>query len=137
MRIFGHDVGSGKTSTTDVKTKVIQKVTKLSIKTQVRSILGIVGYYSRYIKHYAVISVPLTNALKRNVNNKMLEWRIQCNVLYASDIETDLLFKPAKVYMLLVYSCHRFEMEKTLYLRKKFYGSNRTYSTIKPELECG
>lgn len=64
LRFLGHEVGSGKRSSSDIKVRAIQEFPTALTKTQVRPFLGMTGYYSRYIKYYGVIGVPLTNVFK-------------------------------------------------------------------------
>ena len=47
-------------------------------KKQVRSFLGAVGYYRRYIKDFAKIAKPLHKLTKNDINNKRVPWDDEC-----------------------------------------------------------
>lgn len=64
VRFLGHEVRSGKRSPSDVNIQTIKDFPTITTKTQLRSYLGTVGYYSKCIKNYTVIVVPFTDALK-------------------------------------------------------------------------
>ncbi|GFX78805.1 hypothetical protein TNCV_1919381 [Trichonephila clavipes] len=55
---LGHRIGSGSRSPSDLKIKAIADFPRPTTKTQVRSFLGLVGYYSHYIPNYGTIALP-------------------------------------------------------------------------------
>ncbi|XP_064474611.1 uncharacterized protein LOC135388765 isoform X1 [Ornithodoros turicata] len=69
---LGHIVGHGYRSPLQTKVAAIKDFPRPTTKTQVRSFLGLTGYYQRYIRNYADIASPLTDALKNNQPNRIL-----------------------------------------------------------------
>jgi len=43
--------------------------------TEVRSVLGLVGYYRRFVKDLSKIATPLTNLMKKVTK---FEWTVKC-----------------------------------------------------------
>ena len=60
-----HVVDSGQVKTEINKLEAVKKFSVPKTKKEVRSFLGLAGYYRRYIKDFAFIAVPLTNLTKR------------------------------------------------------------------------
>ncbi|GFU46134.1 retrovirus-related Pol polyprotein from transposon 17.6 [Trichonephila clavipes] len=58
----------------DLKIKAIADFPRPTTKTQVRSFLGLVGYYSHYIPNYSTIASPLTDALKGKIKKEKITW---------------------------------------------------------------
>ena len=54
----------------------VQKYSKPRTKTEVRSFLGLVGYYRKFIPHFATVAAPLSDLTKKNV--KVFEWSEDC-----------------------------------------------------------
>ncbi|GFW72461.1 hypothetical protein TNCV_3796891 [Trichonephila clavipes] len=71
---LGHRIGSGSRSPSDLKIKAIADFPRPTTKTQVRSFLGLVGYYSHYIPNYSTIASPLTDALKGKIKKEKITW---------------------------------------------------------------
>ena len=74
----GHHVGKGKIQTQNDK---IEKVKNASIPltiTQVRSFLGLSGYYRKFINNYASIAAPLTDITKKGNPTKVI-WHEKAN----------------------------------------------------------
>ncbi|GFU84662.1 hypothetical protein TNCV_5109191 [Trichonephila clavipes] len=69
---LGHRIGSGSRSPSDLKIKAIADFPRPTTKTQVRSFLGLVGYYSLYIPNYRTIASPLTDALKGKIKKEKI-----------------------------------------------------------------
>ncbi|GFX42987.1 retrovirus-related Pol polyprotein from transposon 297 [Trichonephila clavipes] len=58
----------------DLKIKAIADFPRPTTKTQVRSFLGLVGYYSHYIPNYSTIASPLADALKGKIKKEKITW---------------------------------------------------------------
>ena len=43
--------------------------------TEIRSLLGLVGYYQRFVQDFSIIASPLTKLLRNNVK---FEWNLNC-----------------------------------------------------------
>ena len=76
---LGHEVGYGKVSPRDVNIKVILDFPVPQTKKDVRSFLGICGYYRRFVKNFAYIAKPLTDLLKKNIK---FNWNEECTQAY-------------------------------------------------------
>ncbi|GFX76395.1 retrovirus-related Pol polyprotein from transposon 297 [Trichonephila clavipes] len=104
---LGHRIGSGSRSPSDLKIKAIADFPRPTTKTQVRSFLGLVGYYSHYIPNYSTIASPLTDALKGKIKKEKITWNEKCGkafeelkaklvsqpILFAPDFATDFILQ--------------------------------------------
>ena len=61
---------------------------------QVRSFLGLVGYYRRFIKRFSNVTAPLNRLLKKN---KLFEWTAECAEAYEK-LKAVLLQQPVVTY---------------------------------------
>ena len=57
------------------KVKVVQKWPRPTTVTEIRSFLGLAGYYRRFVKNFSRIAAPLTRLTQKNVN---FEWSEAC-----------------------------------------------------------
>ena len=57
------------------KVKVVQEWKQPTNVTEVRSFLGLAGYYQRFIKGFSTIAKPMTQLLKKD---KKFEWTEAC-----------------------------------------------------------
>jgi hypothetical protein len=62
---LGHIVGKGKLRMDPAKIKAILEWEPPTKVTELRSFLGLVNYYRRFIKGYSAIAAPLTDLLKK------------------------------------------------------------------------
>ena len=69
----GHVVGRGCLSMDEEKLGRIRSAPQPRTKKQVRSFLGLAGYYRKFIPNYAEIAVPLTDLTKKNQPNQV-QW---------------------------------------------------------------
>ncbi|GFU74753.1 retrovirus-related Pol polyprotein from transposon 297 [Trichonephila clavipes] len=90
---LGHRIGSGSRSPSDLKIKAIADFPRPTTKTQVRSFLGLVGYYSHYIPNYSTIASPLTDALKGKIKKEKITWDEKCGKAF-EELKAKLVFQP-------------------------------------------
>lgn len=64
VRYLGYQVGSGVVTPVQAKVEAILDIPIPTTKSDIRSFLGCVGFYRRFIPRYSVLAAPLTNLLK-------------------------------------------------------------------------
>ena len=64
MEYLGYVIIAEGVSTDPTKVEAITKWPTPTNTTQLRSFLGLVGYYTRFVKNYGVVCKPLFDALK-------------------------------------------------------------------------
>ena len=72
MEFVGHEIKEGKIGLQSDNVKKIQEAPRPKTKTQVRSFLGLTGYYRNFIPNYANIAMPLTDLTKKGRPNKIV-----------------------------------------------------------------
>ena len=75
MQFLGHQIGGGYVITPSNLESNLEKVRKTprpTTKKQVRSFLGLVGYYRDHIPAFAKISAPLPDLLKKGKSEQVL-----------------------------------------------------------------
>ena len=70
---LGHKIGQEGVSPSEELVQKIQQVSPPSTKKQLRSFLGLVGYYRTFVPNFAAIAVPLTDLTKKGAPN-ILVW---------------------------------------------------------------
>lgn len=66
VRYLGYLLGHGQIKPQVEKLKAIQNITRPQTKKQVRSFLGLIGWYRRFIPHFASLATPLTDLTKKS-----------------------------------------------------------------------
>eukprot|EP00795_Rhopilema_esculentum_P005569 gene5569-9573_t len=74
---LGHIVGNGKVRPEADKVKAVRDFLRPESKKQVRSFLGLTGYYRKFIPSYANIAAPLTDLTKKEVKGT-IQWTDDC-----------------------------------------------------------
>ena len=74
----GHHVGDGKIQTQNDKIEKVKNAPIPLTVTQVRSFLGLTGYYRKFINNYASIAAPLTDLTKKGNPTKVI-WNEKSN----------------------------------------------------------
>ncbi|GFO50054.1 reverse transcriptase [Plakobranchus ocellatus] len=77
IEFLGHVVGKGKLRPEIVKVERILKLSTPKTKKQVKSLLGLLGYYRKFIGNFASICNPLTELLRKGSPGK-IEWTQEC-----------------------------------------------------------
>lgn len=68
---LGHVIGQGCRRPSEIKVAAVGSFPRPETKTQIRSFLGLTGYYQRYVANYSQVASPLTDALRKNEPNKV------------------------------------------------------------------
>ncbi|CAM4685989.1 unnamed protein product, partial [Lepidochelys olivacea] len=74
---LGHQVGQGTINPRQAKVDAIQKWPVPKSKKQVQSVLGLAGYYRRFVPQYSQIATPLTDLTKKKRSNAV-QWTEEC-----------------------------------------------------------
>ena len=69
---LGYIVGEGEISPNPEKLFDIQNTTRAVTKKQVRSFLGMVGFYNKFIPNFSTVAAPLTDITRRGCPNKVM-----------------------------------------------------------------
>ena len=72
---FGHNVGDGMVGLHNDNVEKIEYAERPQTKRDVRSFLGVTGYYRDYIPHYAAIAAPLTDLTKKGFT-RIVQWGV-------------------------------------------------------------
>ena len=71
IEFLAHIVGNGDVRPTQEKIEAIQKIPIPETKKQVRSFIGMIGFYRRFISHFANTSAVLTDLTAKGMPNKV------------------------------------------------------------------
>ena len=83
IEFLGHFVGKGKLMVNPEILKRIQDTERPTTKKQIRSFLGLTGYYRKFVPHYAEVALPLTDLTKKGQPEKV-KWDTQQESAYRS-----------------------------------------------------
>ncbi|KAL0284755.1 UNVERIFIED_CONTAM: Retrovirus-related Pol polyprotein from transposon [Sesamum radiatum] len=75
IAFLGHVVSKEGVQLDPAKVRAILEWRPLKNVSEVRSFLGLVGYYRRFVKDFSVVAKPLTNLLKKNAP---FNWNDRC-----------------------------------------------------------
>ena len=76
---LGHIVSAGGVSVDPTKIKDVEEWEAPTNQTQVRSFLGLVGYYRKFVEGFSSIAQPMTQLLKKD---KKFEWTDKCEASF-------------------------------------------------------
>ena len=77
IEFLGHVVGEGTLRPEKEKIKKMLSMPPPKIKKQVRSLLGLIGFYRRYVPDFTTITVPLSDLTKEN-GKRGITWTQEC-----------------------------------------------------------
>ena len=89
---LGHTVGNGQIKPNIDKLKAVNEFPKPLTKKDVRSFLGLAGYYRKFVTHYEHIARPMINLTKKKEPNKVI-WTPECEKSF-QDLKTRLTSAP-------------------------------------------
>ena len=81
LEYLGHVITDQGVATEPSKIQAVSNWTVPKNPKQLRGFLGLTGYYRRFIKHYGIISKPLTQLLKKGV---IFQWDKSCQEAFAT-----------------------------------------------------
>jgi hypothetical protein len=87
---LGHIVKKVGTKPNLNKVKTVTEFLIPWIVTNVRTFLGLIGYYKKYIRLYAKITVPLFELTKRD---NVFQWPLECQKTF-DNLKEALVFAP-------------------------------------------
>ncbi len=147
---LGHHVGEGEIGLHENNVEKIKAAKPPQTKKEVRSFLGLTGYYRNYIPNYAAIATPLTDLTKKGSPNKV-EWgdsqqkafeSLKCHlmnrpILRLPDMTKDFILRTDAsdqgVGAVLLQECCN-QLFPISFASKKFADREKRYSTM--EKEC-
>ena len=150
VNFVGHKVGAGQLTTQMDKVERVMNAEIPRNKTQVRSLLGLVGYYRKFIDNFASLTAPLSD-LTKNGKPDIVQWNDDlqerfekiktqlCNapVLKLPDFDKDFVLRTDASDTGLgavLLQKHGETMFPTVYASKKLTGASKSYATV--EKEC-
>ena len=80
------------------KCEAIIDIKTLQTKRQVRSFLGAIGYYRRYIQNFTLIAKPLHKLTQDKVSNSKVPWDESCEIAFQT-LKQKLLKAPILGHM--------------------------------------
>ena len=86
LEFLGHLVSERGLQPLDSKVAAIRDLAPPETVRQVRQVLGLFGFYRRFVKDYATIAKPLTDLLRDQAKNsvKKIVWTKQCNIAFTA-----------------------------------------------------
>ncbi|XP_071954132.1 uncharacterized protein [Antedon mediterranea] len=92
VNYLGHTIGDGQIKPMLDKIESVEKFPTPQTKKNVRSFLGLTGYYRKFILHYDDIARPLINLTKK-AEPKRLNWTSECDKAF-TDLKSQLIAHP-------------------------------------------
>ena len=78
---LGHIVGNGMVRPQISKLEAIERFPVPLTKKEVRSLLGLTGYYRKFIPDYASIAAPITDLTRKGTPNRII-WTEECDAAF-------------------------------------------------------
>ncbi|XP_076448667.1 uncharacterized protein LOC143285290 [Babylonia areolata] len=77
LKFLGHVVGQGRMRPTEDKVAKIRDASRPATKKEVRSFLGLSGYYRRFMPNFSTLAAPLSDLTKKGKPNQV-QWTESC-----------------------------------------------------------
>ena len=79
MQFLGHVVSESDVAVDPTKIEAVTKWERPKIVTEIRSFLGLAGYYRRFVKDFSLLATPMTQLTRKGVK---FEWDSQCEASF-------------------------------------------------------
>ena len=89
---MGHIVGQGLRRPIEIKMLAVKEFPQPKTQSDIRTFLGLTGYYQRFIRNYSQVASPLTDAL-RKTEPKVIVWTDQMEQSF-NNLKQSLTTKP-------------------------------------------
>ncbi|XP_078581557.1 uncharacterized protein LOC144864980 [Branchiostoma floridae x Branchiostoma japonicum] len=151
MPLLGHVVGGGQIRPDEEKVRAVKEFPRPETKSDVRTFLGLTGYYRRFVPGYATIATPLTDLTKKRQPQAVL-WSEECErafqvlkshlcqepVLKSPNFEETFILQTdaseSGIGAVLTQISGNDEEHPVVYVSRKLLPRERNYSV--PEKEC-
>ena len=77
IQLLGHVVGKGKLRPSSDNTNKIVNIKRLDTKKKIKSLMGLISYYGKFLPHLATIMTPITDLLSKT-NCRQIVWTGEC-----------------------------------------------------------
>lgn len=150
LEFLGHIVGNGKIKPTPDKIEAIQQFPVPSTKKQIRSFVGCVGFYRKFISNFSEYTAPLTDLTRKGLPNKVkwLDKHQKCFEALKAEISKEPVLRSpdfSKMFYLrtdasktgvgaVLEQISDGDRHPVMFLSKKFNKSEDKYAVI--EKEC-
>ena len=84
---LGYVVGNGVVKPDPEKIRAVLNFPAPVTKKQVRTFLGLTGYYRKFVANYATVAIPLTDLTKKSLPDKV-KWTPACETAFVTLKET-------------------------------------------------
>ncbi|XP_066937358.1 uncharacterized protein [Macrobrachium rosenbergii] len=144
---LGHEVGLGQVAPKQANLEAIINLKRPGNVREVRRVLGMTGYYRRFVRNYSDLAQPLTSLLEKG---KKFLWSDQCeesfnklkSVLITNPILTSQIFQKPFIIAVdasdigiggVLFQRKEDSVHPVSYYSKKLLAAERRYSTIEKE----
>lgn len=153
INYLGHVIGQGERRPAEAKVVAVREFPQPRTKKDIRSFLGLTGYYQKYIRRYSEMTSPLTDALRKNAPERIVWDQAKENafrglkymlttepVLRAPDFHREFIVQcdasDRGLGVVLSQKNDKGEEHPILYLSRKLSPREEAYSATEKECLC-
>ncbi|XP_078241956.1 uncharacterized protein LOC144586864 [Pogona vitticeps] len=151
IKCLGHIVGGGVVGPLEAKMEAVRDWPRPNTKKKVKSFLGLVGYYRKFIPRFSEIAAPLTDLTRKKTDDRipwtsdcgeafqrLREALVDCPVLCAPDFDREFIIytdaSNSGVGAVLCQEDENGDQHPVSYLSRKLQKGERHLATV--EKEC-